>query len=311
MILAKDPLIHFPFYIYNYLGRLSQFTFEERGMFITMLCIYLAEDGQIENEALKRRLNLKEENHLVIFGYLLVSVQELANEIIEEQKNKRDKKRANGMLGGRPKYKVSQNKKPIGYQMDTKWIPNGCNQSQSQNTESESYIETYPDTELKKENILPIVPLQKKETAKINFALDFEKLSSEDQKLTYKTYQEMRSKAALSHEQIQDYLDKFNEFWINYTPIEDSKGGLVPRGDKKDCRVKYLRLLHAKESHEEIMKGLASYLKLCLKSGRQSCGIAVFMNQRRWEGLEDLNSVKAAIPKPKSRICDWMDEPDL
>lgn len=43
----KDPLIHFPFYINQYQGILSRYSFEEKGAFISLLCVFLAEDTQL------------------------------------------------------------------------------------------------------------------------------------------------------------------------------------------------------------------------------------------------------------------------
>ena len=46
----KDPLIHFPFYINQYYGILSRLSLEERGAFISLLCIFLSEDGELPTD---------------------------------------------------------------------------------------------------------------------------------------------------------------------------------------------------------------------------------------------------------------------
>jgi hypothetical protein len=43
----KDPLIHFPFYINQYQGILSRYSLEEKGAFISLLCVYIVEDSQL------------------------------------------------------------------------------------------------------------------------------------------------------------------------------------------------------------------------------------------------------------------------
>ncbi len=114
---AKDPLIHFPFYCHQYLGRLLQFTLEERGLFITALAIMIVEDGNIPNETLLRRCGFKnqqvsESNLQDNLAYLLDEVRILADEIMAVQKPKRETKRLNGSKGGRR----PNLKKPTGYQ---------------------------------------------------------------------------------------------------------------------------------------------------------------------------------------------------
>jgi len=117
----KDPLIHFPFYCHQYLGRLLQFSFEERGLFITALAIMIVEDGYISNDILLRRCGFKnqqvsENNQADSLSYLLDEVRILAEEIMDVQKPLRETKRLNGSKGGRR----SDDKKPAGYQAVSK-----------------------------------------------------------------------------------------------------------------------------------------------------------------------------------------------
>jgi len=138
--MTKDPLIHFPFYCHQYLGRLLQFSFEERGLFITALAIVIVEDGDISNEILLRRCGFKNqssENNLQDnLAYLLQEVKFLAGEIIAEQKQKREVKRINGSKGGR-------RPKPIGSQAVNK------NNRKASYTETEKETDTETELEIK------------------------------------------------------------------------------------------------------------------------------------------------------------------
>lgn len=75
----KDPLIYFPFYCHQYLSRLRQFSFEEQGMLITMLCIYLINNKNISDEDLLCQSQITKS--LKELHYLIEKVREWGNEI--------------------------------------------------------------------------------------------------------------------------------------------------------------------------------------------------------------------------------------
>ena len=100
----KDPLKHFPFYCNQYLGILLQYTAEQRGVFISLLALYISEDGLLPKiEILVRRLALFEANANQMLTECLPKVKQIGDDIILAQKKIREKRREAGKLGGKSK----------------------------------------------------------------------------------------------------------------------------------------------------------------------------------------------------------------
>ena len=86
------------------------------------------------------------------------------------------------------------------------------------------------------------------------------------------------------------FENEFNEFWEHYTPIRCRDGTFVAKGNKQTCKQKFIKLLTKGENYETIIGGLKKYLEYCQRNDVKSCGVEVFINQRRWEadyGSED------------------------
>ena len=99
----KDPLIHFPFYINQYHGLLSRFSFEERGAFISVLCVFLSEDGELpedEIELFRICLAFTDSEKSAVLKVLERSIA-LGREIIPYQKEKRQQCREAAKAGGK------------------------------------------------------------------------------------------------------------------------------------------------------------------------------------------------------------------
>lgn len=143
---------------------------------------------------------------------------------------------------------------------------------------------------------------------------DFYTLSAEHQKLSFEKYSAIRKKDK-SHEQILKWLNNFDDFWQHYTPIRNTRGECTGKGDKISSRIKYLRLLFAGESHDQIMEGLKNYLEFCKGANRVTLAVSTFLNQERWkedclEGIVDAEPLKTnqhAEPE-NNRIAKWFDE---
>lgn len=79
----------------------------------------------------------------------------------------------------------------------------------------------------------------------------------------------------------------FNEFWSLYTPVKSSDGRVVGKGSKDDAKKKFLKILKGGESYANILRGLQNYINFCRENDQLTCGVTVFLNQKRW--LDDYN----------------------
>ena len=98
----KDPLIHFPFYINQYQGILSRYSLEEKGAFISLLCVFLIEDSQLpENQDQLFRICLAfSDGEKKAVLAVKEKVIETGQEILKYQKEKREKCRESARIGG-------------------------------------------------------------------------------------------------------------------------------------------------------------------------------------------------------------------
>ena len=98
----KDPLIHFPFYINQYQGILSRYSLEEKGAFISLLCVYIIEDSQLpenQDQLFRMCLAFSESERRAILS-VKEKVIETGLEILKYQKEKREKCRESARIGG-------------------------------------------------------------------------------------------------------------------------------------------------------------------------------------------------------------------
>lgn len=98
----KDPLIHFPFYINQYQGILSRYSLEEKGAFISLLCVYIVEDSQLpenQDQLFRMCLAFSESERQAILS-VKEKVIETGLEILKYQKDKREKCRESARIGG-------------------------------------------------------------------------------------------------------------------------------------------------------------------------------------------------------------------
>lgn len=141
----KDPLIHFPMYCNQYMGKLAKYTYEQQGAFIRVLCGYIAEDGSIscsKPESKYRLFSAFTQSEQEALNTVYSDAVSLAKEIMNTQKIKRQRRRDNGKKGGRPKDGLPNNQKDN--QLD--------NQLDNQKgTERVSNTETETETEKEKE----------------------------------------------------------------------------------------------------------------------------------------------------------------
>ena len=140
----KDPLIHFPFYINQYQGILSRYSLEEKGAFISLLCIYLIEDSELpknQDQLFRMCLAFSESEKQAILS-VKDKVIETGLEILKYQKEKREKCRESARIGGLARVAKAQ-----AIAQETLKRP-------SSNTEKETEKETEKKLKSKKSNLL-------------------------------------------------------------------------------------------------------------------------------------------------------------
>jgi uncharacterized protein YdaU (DUF1376 family)/ribosomal protein S17 len=133
----KDPLIHFPFYINQYQGILSRYSLEEKGAFISLLCVYIVEDSQLpqNQDQLFRMCLAFSDNEKQAILSVKDKVIETGLEILKYQKEKREKCRESARIGGLARVAKAQ-----AIAQETLKRP-------SSNTEKETETETEKETE--------------------------------------------------------------------------------------------------------------------------------------------------------------------
>ena len=152
----KDPLVHFPFYVNQYLGILQKYSYEEQGAFLQVLSGYVSADGDIPQDDRKYRFFLAfSEGEKKALDFVYDEAVLLAREIIATQKNIRKTRRENGKKGGRPKNRKDNRK-------ETKRLTN---------TETETETELDIETETKTETL----EKEKKHPKKEAYSEEFEK----------------------------------------------------------------------------------------------------------------------------------------
>lgn len=91
----------------------------------------------------------------------------------------------------------------------------------------------------------------------------------------------------------KEFQQQFEEFWKLYVPVSSTNGKMVAKGSKSEAEKKFIRILENGENYENIRKGLQKYLEFCRRNDQITCGVAVFLNQKRWADGYDSISVSA------------------
>lgn len=141
----KDPLIHFPFYINQYQGILSRYSLEEKGAFISLLCVFLIEDSQLpenQDQLFRMCLAFTESERKAILS-VKEKVIETGLEILKYQKEKREKCRESARIGGLARVAKAQA------------IAQETLKRSSSNTEKEIEIEIKKETKKKPKGFTP------------------------------------------------------------------------------------------------------------------------------------------------------------
>lgn len=86
------------------------------------------------------------------------------------------------------------------------------------------------------------------------------------------------------------YHEQFEDFWLMYIPVKGSNGKMVAKGSKSEAEKKFIRILEDGENYENIRNGLQKYLEFCRRNDQITCGVTVFLNQKRWlDGYDSLS----------------------
>jgi hypothetical protein len=91
-------------------------------------------------------------------------------------------------------------------------------------------------------------------------------------------------------------VEKFEAFWREYIPIR-CDGRVVGKGSKEEAKKKFLKILKTGENYENIRRGLQNYLQFCQENGQLTCGVSVFLNQKRW--LDDYDTSCLSGKRPE------------
>ena len=91
-------------------------------------------------------------------------------------------------------------------------------------------------------------------------------------------------------------VEKFETFWREYIPIR-CDGRVVGKGSKEEAKKKFLKILKSGENYENIRRGLQKYLQFCQENGQLTCGVSVFLNQKRW--LDDYDACCLSGKRPE------------
>lgn len=137
---VKDPLIHFPFYINQYQGILSRYSLEEKGAFISLLCVFLSEDGNFpddENQIFRMCLAFSEGEKKAVLS-IKEKVVETGREILKSQRQKRQKCREAASKGGLARVANAQANA-------TETLKRHSSNTETENREQRTEIETKKD----------------------------------------------------------------------------------------------------------------------------------------------------------------------
>ena len=106
-------------------------------------------------------------------------------------------------------------------------------------------------------------------------------------------------KAKFNKAQIEEW---FNQFWKLYTPIKCS-GKFVAKGSKEKAQEKYTHLIKSGVDPQEILRGLQLYLTHCKENDQLTCGVCVFLNQKKW--LDEYGNEVESDNNKKTYGVEW------
>lgn len=78
------------------------------------------------------------------------------------------------------------------------------------------------------------------------------------------------------------YIQQFEEFWKEYTPVK-CDGRFVAKGSREDAEKRFIKILKDGEKYEDIINGCRQYIEYCKRNNQLTCGVAVFLNKKRWK----------------------------
>jgi len=224
---VKDPLIHFPFYINQYQGLLSKFSFEEKGAFISLLCAFLSEDGILpENiNQVFRICGAFEESEKLAISTVMEDVKRVGSEILKIQREKRKKCREAARIGG------LKSKRTLSERLSER--------SSNTETDTETDTEIYTKTKIKKNNSSPKVEelsdgLKFVLEAKLNRKLNAKSWKEEIRKLLEIDLKERQDPVADVKRAIQEVSNRFGE---QYFPAIQSASALREKFSKVEAAI--------------------------------------------------------------------------
>lgn len=95
-----EHLIHFPWYCHQYMGMLTEYSFLERGAFITLLSYSITKDGVLpEGEGLFRMCGAFTKDEQESLLKVAEKVTEISKQILAKQKDLKKKRKAAGKKG--------------------------------------------------------------------------------------------------------------------------------------------------------------------------------------------------------------------
>jgi hypothetical protein len=113
--MQNKELLYFPFFINQYTGLLSRYSLEQRGAFISLLCVFLQDGGQLsenEDEVYRQCLAFTDSERKAIV-YVKEKVLQVGKEILETQ-GKRTRARSNsGKIGAEARWEKKNKTHPL------------------------------------------------------------------------------------------------------------------------------------------------------------------------------------------------------
>jgi uncharacterized protein YdaU (DUF1376 family) len=199
----KDPLIHFPFYINQYQGLMSGYSFIEKGAFIALLAVYLSEDGNIPEDITKiyRMTGAVDDIEKSSLNSVKDDVIRLGKEIIANQKIIRDKRRKKAKKAAKTRWKIDGNTSNA--PSITRAMNEECQSDAITETEKETDIEINKETEKEK---------------KLFLQAQFELFWDRYDKKVSKPDAEKKFKAALKKDTLENIMTGLNNYIKTRSP---------------------------------------------------------------------------------------------
>lgn len=237
---GKDPLIHFPFYLNQYQGILSRYSLQEKGAFISLLCVFLLEDENLpENfDQLCRMCLAFSEDEKSAIREVKNHVVEIGKEILKNQRIKRQKCRQAASLGGSARVANAQANATQTLKHSSSNTENR-NRNREQRTETEIEKKTEKRVRVEKEFSSEIRELSDGLKfvleAKLNKKLNTNSWKEEIRKLLEIDLKERENAVGDVKRVIQEVSNRFGE---QYFPVIQSAASLREKFSKVETSIK-------------------------------------------------------------------------